>query len=210
MDDKLRRETEMSQRVYLFLDENKTDFTSIAAVMSAIEILRTELQVIADLGAKKISATADAKDFTINKGNLRIALRKAMQDITDMWEPMAKNYENAQNKFKMPRGSDQLLIDTAGSYIEDAQALKTAFTNRRMPEDFIEDLIAKRDAFVAIIGEASTARIERVGVNAQIPNSVERCVTAVRDIDPIVKMVYRDKPGKLAEWISASHVERHS
>ena len=101
-----------------------------------LTILQTEIQKLDDLGADKVSATSGSKDVTINRGDLRDALKDAMQDISDMWKPMAKNYENAQNKFRMPYGSDQLLIDTAGSFVEEAAPLEADFIARGMPDEF--------------------------------------------------------------------------
>ena len=160
--------------------------------------MQTEIQKLDDLGADKVSATSGSKDVTINRGDLRDALKDAMRDVSDMWKPMAKNYENAQNKFRMPYGSDQLLIDTAGSFIEEAAPLEAAFIARGMPTNFIADLTAKRDAFDAVVNESDAARLERVGVNAQFPEPVRKCRAAVEDVDPIVKMTYRTNPGKLA------------
>ena len=208
MNDRVRREKERAQRSYLFLDENKNDFTSIPVVAANVAILQTEIQKLDDLGEDKVSATSGSKDVTINRGDLRDALRDAMQDVSDMWKPMAKNHENAQNKFRMPYGSDQLLIDTAGSFIEEAAPLEAAFIARGMPANFIADLTAKRAAFAASIDESDDARLERVGVNAQFTEPVRKCRAAIEDVDPIVKMTYRTNPGKLAEWLSATHVER--
>ena len=208
MNDRVRREKERAQRSYLFLDENKNDFTSIPVVAANVAILQTEIQKLDDLGEDKVSATSGSKDVTINRGDLRDALRDAMQDVSDMWKPMAKNFENAHNKFRMPYGSDQLLIDTAGSFIEEAAPLEAAFIARGMPANFIADLTAKRAAFAASIDESDDARLERVGVNAQFTEPVRKCRAAIEDVDPIVKMTYRTNPGKLAEWLSATHVER--
>ena len=209
MNDRIRRDYEMFQRVLLFLDENKDDFTAIPAVAAKVTILQTETQKIADLGAEKVSTTAGAKDATIYKGDLRDALEDAMQNIADMWKPMAKKHENSHNKFRMPRNNnDQLRIDTAGSFIEDATPLKADFIARGMPANFIADLTAKRDAFEAVDNESEAARLDRIGVNAQFSDPVKLCRTAVEDVDPIVKMVYRTTPGRLAEWLSACHVER--
>jgi hypothetical protein len=208
MNDRVRREKERAQRSYLFLDENKNDFTSITVVAANISILQTEIQKLDELGADKVSATTGSKDVTIHRGDLRDALRDAMQDVSDMWKPMAKNYENAHNKFRMPYGSDQLLIDTAGSFIEEATPLEADFIARGMDENFIADLTAKRDAFAASIDESDDAKLDRVGVNAQFSDPVRKCRAVIEDVDPIVKMVYRDNPGKLAEWLSASRVER--
>ncbi len=131
MNDRVRREKERAQRSFLFLDENKNDFTSITVVAANIAILQAEIQKLDDLGADKVSATSGSKDVTIHKADLRDALKDALQDIADMWKPMAKNYENAQNKFRMPHGaSDQLWVDTAGSIIAEAAPLEADFIAR--------------------------------------------------------------------------------
>lgn len=205
-----RRTYEMSVRALAFLQANKNDFKNIAAIDDAITVLETETPKIADLGEEKVSTTGNAKDATIHKGDLRDDLEDAMRDISRMWRPMAKNHENAENKFRMPHGSDQLLVDAAGSFADDAAPLEADFVARGMPAGFIADLIAKRAAFAAAIAESDAALIERVGVNAGFKSPVEQCRAAVEDVDPIVKMVYRNDPSKRAEWLTASHVERAS
>ena len=125
-----------------------------------------------------------------------------------MWKPMAKNYQGASNRFEMPNGSDQLLIDTARSFVAEATPLKADFVGRGLPDTFIEDLEAKIEAFEASIQESSTAKIERVGTNASFKPSLDACREAVADVDPIVKMVYRTNAQKRAEWLVVSHVER--
>jgi hypothetical protein len=208
MNDRERREYEMFLRALLFLTANSGDFASIPAVAEAIAILQSETATLAELGADKVSATSGAKDATIHKGDLRDALLDAIQDIADMWKPMAKNHDNAENKFRIIYGSDQLLIDTAGSFIEDATAIKADFIARGMSPDFINDLTAKRDAFAEVVNESSVARMERVGINAALREPIKKCRAAVQDVDPIVKMVYRTNAAKRAEWLTASHVER--
>ena len=100
------------------------------------------------------------------------------------------------------------MIDTAGSFVVEAEPIEADFIARGMSANFIADLTAKREAFEAVVNESDAARMERVGVNAQFYEPVKKCRAAVEDIDPIVKMVYRTNPGKLAEWLSATHVER--
>jgi hypothetical protein len=209
MNDRERREFEMALEALMVLTRYQSYFDGIAAIAAAIDVLQTETDALRDLGVEKVSATGDARDKTIYKGDLRDALDDAMQDIADMWKPMAKNYENAQNKFRMPRGgSDQLRIDTAGVFIQDATELKEAFTGRGMPGDFIIKLTAKRDAFDTVVNESDEARLERIGVNAEFREPLRKCREAVEDVDPIVKMVFRDDAAKLAEWMSASRVKK--
>jgi hypothetical protein len=197
----------MFLRVIEFLMAHDT-LKNIPVVAAALLVLQTEAPKIAALSAEKVSATGDAKDKTIHRGDLRDALDDAMQDISDMWKPMAKHYENAENKFRIPRGSDQLMISYARSFAVEAEPIKAAFIGRGMNADFIADLIAKSDAFADAIQISETAKGERVGVNAGFKTPVQKCKEAVEDITPVVKMHFRTDASKLAEWLTASHVER--
>jgi hypothetical protein len=46
------------------------------------------------------------------------------------------------------------------------------------------------------------------GTNAGFAEPLRRCREAVEDVDPIVKMVYRDNASKFAEWLAASRIEK--
>ncbi len=208
MNDRERREYEMYLRALLFLNKYDDLLKNIAAVVAAKDTLQTETDKIGELGSDKVNAKVDSKDATIYKGDMRDALYFAMSDIAAMWRPMAKNHQDAQNKFRMPHGSDQLMIDTAGQFIEDATLLEADFTARGMPTGFVADLTAKRDAFDAVVNESEAARLDRIGVNAQFREPLKKCLAAVHDVDPIIKMVFRNDPGKRAEWLSATHIER--
>lgn len=210
MNDRERREYEMFLRALLFLNKYFDELKDIPAVVTARDILQTETDEVGELGAGKVSATVDSKDATLYKGDSRDALRDAMQDVADMWRPMAKNFNDSYNKFRMPHGSDQLLIDTAGQFIEDATPLENDFTGRGMPTGFVADLTTKRETFETVYNESDGARLERIGVNAQFGEPLKKCRAAVKDVDPIINMVFRNDPGKRAEWLSASHVEKHS
>lgn len=207
MTDRNRRLYEMFLRVIEFLMANDT-LKSIPVVAAALLVLQTEAPKIEALGAEKVSATGEAKDKTIHRGDLRDALEDAMRDISEMWKPMAKHYDNAVNKFQLPYGSDRLLIATARSFAEEAEPFEAAFIARGMKANFIADLIAKTDAFAAAVTESENAKGERVGVNAGFKTPIELCKDAVEDIAPVVKMHFRADPIKLAEWLRASHVER--
>lgn len=208
MNDRERREYEMFLRVLLFLNKYFDLLRHIPAIITARDILQAETDRLAALGAEKVDTTVDSKDATIYKGDTRDALRDAMQNITDMWRPMAKNYQNSHNKFRMPNGSDQLLLDTAGQYITEAAPLEDDFVARGMPAGFVADLTAKRQTFIDIDSQTDAARLDRIGVNADFGEPIKNCRAAVADVSPIIEMVFRNDPGKRAEWLSASHVEK--
>lgn len=203
-----RRVYEMVLRALAFLTVSAADFAHIPVVGQTVTILQTEKETLGGLGAEKTAKTVGAKDKTIFRGDARQALRDAMNAISDFWRPMAKNHGGAVNKFYFIYGSDQLLIDDAGRFIAEAAPLLAAFKERGMDADFITDLTAKRDAFVAAIAEAEASQSERVGTNAGFAEPLKKCREAVEDVDPIVKLIYKNNASKLAEWRAASRIEK--
>ena len=62
------------------------------------------------------------------------------------------------------------------------------------------------DAFEATF--ATTASAEHVSATAETASKIRQMNVSVRTLDGIVKNRYSNNPGKLAAWISASHVEK--
>lgn len=209
MNDRDRRSYDMFQRVTAFMTENANEFKNSPVAVNLIAALNDEILKIAALGEEKMTDTAGAKDASIFRGDMREDLRDAMLDITAMWRTMADEHQNAENKFRMPRNSnDQNLVDAAGSFAVEALPLQANFVARGMDADFIAQLEAKTAAFAASIRAAETARRERVGTNAGFGSPITIAQRSVEKLDPIVKMKYRANPQMLAQWLVASHTER--
>lgn len=51
---------------------------------------------------------------------------------------------------------------------------------------------------------------EQIAATAQIGEVIRRGMVAVRILNGVVKNKYRNNVGKLAAWLSASHIERPS
>jgi hypothetical protein len=118
MNDWERRVFAMVLRVLAFLLANAADFAHIPIVAQTVTLLQAEKETLSELGAEKVTKTVDAKDKTIFRGDARQSLRDVMEFIADFWRPMAKNHGGAVNKFHFTFGSDQLLIDDAGRFID--------------------------------------------------------------------------------------------
>ncbi|PYT00382.1 MAG: hypothetical protein DMF63_07365 [Acidobacteria bacterium] len=58
--------------------------------------------------------------------------------------------------------------------------------------------------------EAASATSQHVAATRSVADLVSEGLTAKRILDGIVKNVYADNVGKLAAWLSASHVESAS
>jgi hypothetical protein len=208
MNDRIRRLYEMFSRVLNFMTANAADFQAIPFVAATVAELNTEAAKISALAADKTQFTAASKDSTIFRGDARDALRDAMDDIVDVWKSASTSNNDAQNKFRMPRGSDQNIIAAAKAFATEAETNKQIFIERGMPDDFIVDLRAKSSAFETAVNAAESVRGVRVGTNAAFDEPTQKCQKLVSDLEPAVKRTYRSNPQKMAEWTVARHVER--
>ena len=111
----------------------------------------------------------------------------------------------------MPRGNnDAQLLAAARSFLTEATLHKADFIAYGMPEDFLEDLQADIEAFEAALGMTSSATDSHVEATAAIDEAIRNGMIIVRILNGIVKNVFRNDVGKLAAWLSASHIERPS
>jgi hypothetical protein len=109
----------------------------------------------------------------------------------------------------MPRNqSDQSMLATARAWGTDLPAVEATFIDFGMPATFVADLDAAADDFEASIAPAADAVDDRVEATAEIDASDHTGMVALRICDAIIKNIYANNPGKLAAWLSASHVER--
>ena len=208
MNDRYRRIYEAAQRVLTYISANLAAFTDVPAVAEMKTEMADATATLENLGADKATKSGASKDMTLRRGDARDRLLDLMQNVTDMWKRIAPKTGGDVNKFRMPRGGDQDILAVARSFAEQIVPLKAEFTNRAFPADFVESLQAAIDDFAEAVGGSETARRERVGTNAAFDEPIKTCKNLIDDFDPIVKMVFRDNPQKLAEWLVAAHVER--
>ena len=73
---------------------------------------------------------------------------------------------------------------------------------------FVARSSAAADAFEATFSNTAAATADHVAATADASSKVREGMVIVRILDGIVKNRYANDPGKLAAWISASHVEK--
>jgi hypothetical protein len=71
-----------------------------------------------------------------------------------------------------------------------------------------ETRFGRAQAFEATFGATATATAEHVSATAETASKLRQMNISVRILDGIVKNKYANNPGKLASWVSASHVEK--
>jgi hypothetical protein len=159
--------------------------------------------------ARRISGSSDARQGTASKAVAREALRAALEMIRRTVRAMSVTMPGLDAKFRIPRNmTDQELLSTAQAFALDAAPLKADLIRYALPADFLADLDGHIEAFASAISIQHTGRGRQVSATAGIDDALARALSAVRQLDAIVRNTFHDDPQKLAAWESARHVQR--
>jgi hypothetical protein len=196
---------EMFQRVNGFAADESARFASLSYVTSLFDELQgivTDLQAHAGMQA---AGLASAHQSTQNKAAGRAELLRDLSAISRT----ARSIPGAEEKFRFSYNlKDQDLLIVARTFQAEALPLKAEFLKRGIRVDFLEDLAADTAAFEQALSNRSEQKRSHVGATASIDDLIEGGMTRVRELDAVMRNLFADDPGKLAAWLSASHVER--
>lgn len=209
MNDQDRRRHEMQLRVVQIGVDNAADYAGIAIAVSSFAELTTLTGEVASSSAAQQSGTAEVAQQYEIKDTLREDLRDQMSAISAITKSMEYAFDGIQDKFYFRRNmADADLLARARAFIIEAAPLENDFKAYGMPAGFISDLTAAADAFEASFGATDSAKAEHIAARAEIAAKVALGMKKVRILDPVMRQLYTNNPGKLAAWIAAQHVEK--
>jgi hypothetical protein len=195
----------MFQRVLGFSDDEAARFASNPYVLSIFDELR---QLVADLQAHadaQAVGLASARQSTQNK----TAVREELIRVVTAMSRTARSIPGQAENFRFDQyHNDQELLTAARTFAARALPVKAEFTKRGMRIDFLEVLQADANALEQALSTRAERTRTHVSATATIDDLIDAGLGRVRELDTIVRNTFEDKPGKLAAWISASHVER--
>jgi hypothetical protein len=155
------------------------------------------------------SGQSSALEGAASKAAARDELRRDMEAISRTARVLAMTIPGLEDKFRSPRSvSDQELLAKARAFAADALPLKTEFTRRGLPDNFLDDLTSDIAEFERAVNRRIQAREAQVAATAGIDDAIERGVDILRELDAIMRNKYANDPVSMAAWLSASHTER--
>lgn len=210
MDDLERRQTEMLFRVNNFGIENNSAINAFAKALEAFTTIQTAVGQLEELGVPRSSAAETKLSQTARRAMMRNELYSDMSLIAITARVVARNNPGFVSKFRLPQGNrnDMTWLETARAFAADLVPVKQLFLDYGLPADFVEDLTADTNDFEDAISEQDEANRDSIGANAEIDDILGDALKAKRTLDVIIPNIFRGNPGKLAEWTSASHVEK--
>ena len=209
MRDSERWRFEAFERVKQFSLDNSVDFPNGSVQKTNMTKIITEINLLDGYMVQQVGAGGDAGAAFEVKDTARENMREQMKDIADTAKVMEYAIDGIADKFRMPYNrSDQNLLATAKAWVDEAAGYETQFIAYGLQADFLTLLNDAQAAFDASMTAPVTAVDERVAATALIGESIRRGMIALRICDTVMRNNYADQPGKLAAWLSASHVER--
>jgi hypothetical protein len=95
-------------------------------------------------------------------------------------------------------------------FAADSVAFQAAFVSVGLPATFITQLNAYITAFEATITTKGTSQLTQVNATSGLEDAAHKAAVALHVLNIVVKNTYKNNPAKLAEWATASHVEKHT
>lgn len=167
-------------------------------------------------GITRISADGAGISHTQSKVALSRRLNSNLRRVPNAARRIErKEREGFVNSYVLPRGrlTYQQLIDYSNSFAADALAYDPAYKDFGMyalTAQFFAELKDDAKDLGDDTNDQSTAKGTAVGATADLEQIAEDSLETREDLNVAMKNHYRDNPAKLAEWLSASRIERPS
>ncbi len=209
MNDSERRRIEMFIRVRQFAADNAADFPAGSVGATQFAVISDVLDETEQFAGKQAASSGDARQLFVNKDTARENLREDLYQISQTARSMEYQFDGIDAKFRMPvNRSDQNLLALARAFYEDSAQYDTDFQAYGLDKNFRADLQTAIDAFENSMNPTGTAIDNQVAATAEIDEAIRRGMIARRILEGIVQNKYRSNVGKLAAWLSASHIEK--
>lgn len=154
---------------------------------------------------------ADYRGGATAKSVLRDAITSDLRRINEAVASLAEEQGKPElmHHFRMPWGeTNEAFATRATAFVEQAEPLRDDLLSLGLPEDFLTLLAARVADFKAAEQAKSTGLQSRVGAGEGLDADLRAGLAAVRQLNVILKNLYRNNPTQLAAWRTAARVHR--
>jgi hypothetical protein len=188
------------------------DFPATSMGGQQFALVHAALPQTATFGAAQVSGSEQAHAGVLSKVAGRFHLHDDLLAITGAAHSLALlGTAGLEGKFHMPRsGGDQALLNTARAFQTDAPAFSAQFISLGLPANFLTQLGTDITAFEAAVTGKGVAVSAESGATGGLEDATHKAAIALHVLNTVVRNVYKNNPARLAEWTTASHVEKHT
>lgn len=208
MNDNNRRRWEMLVRASQFGIDNAVDFPALTVGGVRFTSVTAKANVAEAKSAQQQASFGSSAQEIEVKDTIRENLREQMSAISRTARGMQYEHDGIEDLFRFQRNlTDEALLAKGRAFHSESAAYNADFIAYGLNANFRLALDEEANAFEASFAAAATAKAEQVAATADIAATIREGMIDVRVLDPVVRNKYADNPGKLAAWLSASHVQ---
>lgn len=192
-----------------FGDANANAFENTKAVgyFADLKLLVAEAN---EFGSLRQSSGSAKESSTEHKGVLKRSIIADLREIARTAQLKDDEEPDFVNEFTMPPHNlnYQKTLEVAHSFIEKGSPIEADFKGYGLAEGTFAELTADTHALDQANRQQGAAGTTKVGANARLDEVLKGILDLRRKIDVIARNIFANDPSKLAEWLTASHVER--
>ena len=199
------------QRVNEFGLAHVADFTPGGPAANAFAFIATLVPKGGTDAAAQVAGKGESKAGTSSRAAVRVALHDQLESIAATARSIALTTPGFDNEFHMPSsGSDLALLASANAFVAEGTPQLALFVAHEMPADTFTVTQTLIDQFEAAGVNQDAGKTKQVGATAAMAENRHKGVLMLETLKGIVPNKYKNNPVVLAEWHTASHVERPS
>jgi hypothetical protein len=212
MSDETRNIFDAAQRMSFFADANTQLIHSLPVAVELFDEVKTAVAALEQAGIAKSSADGTGRSATRTKAAIYNALYEGLREMSGTALIIKKRVPEFENKFPLQRDklTYQQAIERGRAFFDDSapQNVQQIFTGYGLKTDFREELIENVNALAGSTHTQADAKLTSVGETAQINALLEDFMDVRETLKRVMKNLLKDNPQKLAEWLTASRIER--
>jgi len=189
-----------------------TDFPPASLGGAQFAIIHAAIPQTGTLAASQVSGGGQFHGAVKSKGVAYKQLHDDLHAISEAAHSLVLlGTPGLDGKFHLPRsGGDQTLLNTARAFKTDAVAYSGAMIALGLDANFLAHLDTHITDFESAITAKGAGKTAQGGATGGLEDTTHKEAVALHVLNTIVRNKYKNDPAKLAEWIIASHVEKHT
>jgi hypothetical protein len=191
---------------------NAADFPPASMGGQQFAIIHTAVPQFATFGGTQVSGKDAAHSSVISKVACRHHLHDDLLGITTAAHSLVLlGTAGLDGKFLMPHSrGDQALLNSARAFQTDAPAFSAQFISLGLASTFLTQLGTDITAFETAITGKGTGVGTQAGATGGLESNAHQASVALHVLNTVVRNTYKNNPTKLAQWATASHLEKHT
>jgi hypothetical protein len=189
-----------------------TDFTAASMGGQQFALIHAAVPSTSTLAGAQSSGGSATKAGVKSKAVAYTLLHDDLLAITDAAHSLVKlGTAGLDGKFLMPRNHGaQDFLNAARAFQTDAPAFSAAMIGLGLPTTFVTQLGTDITGYENAIAAKGAGQAAQGGATGGIEDATHKAAVALHVLNTIVTNTYKNNPSRLAEWVIASHVEKHT